>query len=134
MEPDLKEGDQVFVSTLNLNNLKGQKKMRHSFVGTFTIIKSIGKNAMEVRLTEEFSRKHLVFPVSLLKPYFQTREDKLAFRKKNTIPKGILKVKDSPVTVKRIIKVREIRLHGKDQRQYLVIFKNQTAEKEKWLA
>ncbi|MBW0489718.1 hypothetical protein O181_029433 [Austropuccinia psidii MF-1] len=44
MEPDFKEGDQVLVSTLNFNNLKGQKKMRDSFVGPFTIIKLRGKN------------------------------------------------------------------------------------------
>ncbi|MBW0474731.1 hypothetical protein O181_014446 [Austropuccinia psidii MF-1] len=64
MEPDFKEGDQVLVSTLNYNNLKGPKKMRDSFVGPFIIIKLIAKNAVEVKLTEEFSRKHPVFPVS----------------------------------------------------------------------
>ncbi|MBW0578698.1 hypothetical protein O181_118413, partial [Austropuccinia psidii MF-1] len=32
IEPDLKEGDQVLVSTLSFNNLKGPKKMRDSFV------------------------------------------------------------------------------------------------------
>ncbi|MBW0549210.1 hypothetical protein O181_088925 [Austropuccinia psidii MF-1] len=31
MEPEFKEGDQVLVSTLNFNNLKGQKKIRDSF-------------------------------------------------------------------------------------------------------
>ncbi|MBW0534926.1 hypothetical protein O181_074641 [Austropuccinia psidii MF-1] len=66
MEPDFKEGDQV---------LKEPKKMRDSFVGPFTIIKLIGKNAVEVKLTEEFSGKHPVFPVSLVKPYFQTEEE-----------------------------------------------------------
>ncbi|MBW0528718.1 hypothetical protein O181_068433 [Austropuccinia psidii MF-1] len=76
MEPEFKEGDQVLVSTLNFQNLKGPKKMRDSFVGPFTIIKLIGKNAVEVKLTEEFSRKHPVFPVSLVKPYSQTEEDK----------------------------------------------------------
>ncbi|MBW0497708.1 hypothetical protein O181_037423 [Austropuccinia psidii MF-1] len=75
MEPDFKEGDQVLVSTLNFNNLKGPKKMRDSFVGPFTIIELIGKNAVEVKLTEEFPRKHPVFPVSLVKPYFQTEEN-----------------------------------------------------------
>ncbi|MBW0576521.1 hypothetical protein O181_116236 [Austropuccinia psidii MF-1] len=60
--------------------------MRESFVGPFTIIKSIGKNAVEVKLTEEFSRKHPVFPGQ------------------------------------------------EDQRQYSVRFKNQTADKDKWLA
>ncbi|MBW0477502.1 hypothetical protein O181_017217 [Austropuccinia psidii MF-1] len=56
MEPDFKEGDQVLVSTLTFNNLKGPKKVSDSFVGPFTIIKLIGKNAVEVRLTEKFSR------------------------------------------------------------------------------
>ncbi|MBW0532798.1 hypothetical protein O181_072513 [Austropuccinia psidii MF-1] len=83
MEPDFKEGDQVLVSTLNFNNLKGPKKMRDSFLGPFNIIKLIGNNAVEVRLTEEFSRKHPVFPVSLVEPYFQTEEDKFPSRKKH---------------------------------------------------
>ncbi|MBW0490443.1 hypothetical protein O181_030158 [Austropuccinia psidii MF-1] len=87
MEPHFKEGDQVLVSTLNFNNIKGPKKMTGSFVGPFTIIKLIGKNAVEVKLTEEFSRRHPVFPVSLVKPYFQTEEDKLPSRKENpTLP------------------------------------------------
>ncbi|MBW0533615.1 hypothetical protein O181_073330 [Austropuccinia psidii MF-1] len=134
MEPDFKEGDQVLVSTLNFNNLKGPDKMRDSFVGTFTIIKFIGKNAVEVKLTEEFSRKHPVFPVSLVMPYFQTEEDKFPSRKKNPILPEIVEVEDSPGPVKRIIKARKIRLNGKDHRQYLVRFKNQTADKDKWLA
>ncbi|MBW0493195.1 hypothetical protein O181_032910 [Austropuccinia psidii MF-1] len=74
MEPDFKDGDQVLVSTLDFNNLKGPRKMRDPFVGPFTIIKLIGKNAVEVKLTKEFSRKHPVFPVSLVKPYFQKEE------------------------------------------------------------
>ncbi|MBW0568949.1 hypothetical protein O181_108664 [Austropuccinia psidii MF-1] len=134
MEPDFKEGDQVLVFTLNFNNIKGPKKMRDSFVGPFTIIKLIGKNAVEVKLTEEVSRKHVVFPVSLVKPYFQTEEDKFPSRKKNTTPPKIVEVEDSPGPVKKIIRARKIRLNGRDQRQYLVRFKNQTADKDKWLA
>ncbi|MBW0507643.1 hypothetical protein O181_047358 [Austropuccinia psidii MF-1] len=125
MEPDFKEGDQVLVSTLNFNNLKGPKKMRDSFVGSFTIIKLIGKNAVEVNLTEEFSRKHPLFPVSLVKPYFQTEEGKFSSRKKNLTPPEIVEVEDSPGPVSKIITARQIRLNGKDQRQYLVRFKSQ---------
>ncbi|MBW0475926.1 hypothetical protein O181_015641 [Austropuccinia psidii MF-1] len=83
MEPDFKEEDQVLVSTLNFNNLKGPNNMRDSFVGPCSIIKLIGKNAVELKITEEFLRKHPVFPVSLVKPYFQTEEDKFPSRKKN---------------------------------------------------
>ncbi|MBW0495098.1 hypothetical protein O181_034813 [Austropuccinia psidii MF-1] len=134
MESDFKEGDQVLVSTLNLNNLKGPDQMRDSFVGPFTIIKMIGKNEVEVRLTEEFSRKHPVLPVSLVKPYFQTGEDKFPSRKKTRNPPDIGEMEDFPGPVKKIIKARKIRLNGKYQQQYLVKFKNQTADKDKWLA
>ncbi|MBW0509508.1 hypothetical protein O181_049223 [Austropuccinia psidii MF-1] len=134
MEPDFKEGDQVLVSTLNFNNLKGPKKMRDSFVGPFNIIKMIGKNAVEVKLTEEFSRKHPVFPVSLVKPYFQKEEDKLPSRKKTPTPPEIVEVEDYPGPMKKIIKARKIRVKAKHQRQYLVRFKNQTEDKDKWVA
>ncbi|MBW0527667.1 hypothetical protein O181_067382 [Austropuccinia psidii MF-1] len=134
MEPDFKEGDQVLVSTLNFNNLKGPKRMRDSFVGPFTIIKLIGKNAVDLRLTEEFSRKHPVFPVSVVKPYFQTGEEKFPSRNNITNPPEIVEMEDYPGPVNKITKGRKIRLNGKDQRQYLVGFKNQTADKNKWLA
>ncbi|MBW0469264.1 hypothetical protein O181_008979 [Austropuccinia psidii MF-1] len=133
IEPDFNEGDQVFVSTLNLNNLKRPKKMRDSFVGPFTIINLIGKNAVEVKLTDKCSRKHPVFPVSLVKPYLQTEEDKFSSRKKSPTPQEIVEMEDSPGPVKKIIKARNIRLNGKDQRQYLVRFENQTADKDNWL-
>ncbi|MBW0467283.1 hypothetical protein O181_006998 [Austropuccinia psidii MF-1] len=82
MEPELKEGDQVLVSKLSFNNHKG-------------------KISVEVKLTEEFSRKHPVFPVSLVKPYFQTEEDKFPSRKKNPTP--------SEIPVKKINKAKKIR-------------------------
>ncbi|MBW0475700.1 hypothetical protein O181_015415 [Austropuccinia psidii MF-1] len=96
MEPDFREGDQVFVSKLNFKNLKEPKKMRDLFVGPFTIIRLVGKNAVEVRLTKEFSSKHPVFPVSLIKPYFQTGEDKLPSRNKTQSPQEKVEVKDFP--------------------------------------
>ncbi|MBW0569344.1 hypothetical protein O181_109059 [Austropuccinia psidii MF-1] len=134
MEPDFKERDQVLVPTLNFNNLKGPKKMRDSFVGPFTIIKLIGTNAIKVKLTEKLSSKHPVFPVSLVKPYFQTAEDKFPSSKNSPKPPEIVEVEDSPGPVKKIIKARKIRLNGKDQRQCLVRFKNQTGDGDKWLA
>ncbi|MBW0471240.1 hypothetical protein O181_010955 [Austropuccinia psidii MF-1] len=92
------------------------------------------ENAVELKLTEEFSRKHPVFPVSLVKPYFQTEEDKFSSRKRNPTPPEIVEVEDSPGPMKKIIKAGKIKLDGRDQRQYLVRFKNQTADKDKWLA
>ncbi|MBW0577304.1 hypothetical protein O181_117019 [Austropuccinia psidii MF-1] len=77
----------------------------------------IWENAVEVRFTEEFSRKHPVFPVGLIKPYFQIEEDKFPSRKKNPTPPEIVEVEDSPGPVKKTINTRKIRLNGKDQRQ-----------------
>ncbi|MBW0533840.1 hypothetical protein O181_073555 [Austropuccinia psidii MF-1] len=108
--------------------------MRDSFVGPFTITKLIGNNAVKVKLTEECSMKHPVFPISLVKPYFQTEGDKFPSRKKNPTLPEIEEVEDSPGPVKKIIKVRKIRLNGKDHRQYWVRFKSQTADTDKWLA
>ncbi|MBW0557433.1 hypothetical protein O181_097148 [Austropuccinia psidii MF-1] len=108
MEPDFKEGDHVRVSKLNFNNLRVPKKMRDSFVGPFTIIKLIGKNAVE--------------------------EDTFPSRKRNPTTPEIVEVEDSTGPVRKIIKARKIILNGKDQRQYLVRFKNKTVDKDKCLA
>ncbi|MBW0470588.1 hypothetical protein O181_010303 [Austropuccinia psidii MF-1] len=104
MEPDFKEGDQVLVP--------------HSTSTTLRDLK----------------RKHPVFPVSLVKLYFQTEEDKFPSRKKNPTTPEIVEVEDSPGPVRKVIKARKIRLNGKDQRKYLFRFKNQTTDKDKWLA
>ncbi|MBW0483179.1 hypothetical protein O181_022894 [Austropuccinia psidii MF-1] len=111
-EPDCKEGDQVLVSTPNFNNLKGPNKMRYSFVGPFIIIKLIGNNSVEVQLTEEFSSKHPVFPLSLVKPYYQMGEDTFPSRSKNPTPQDIVQAVDFPGSLKKIIKARKIRLNG----------------------
>ncbi|MBW0568619.1 hypothetical protein O181_108334 [Austropuccinia psidii MF-1] len=97
MEPDFKEGDQVLVSKFNFSNLMASKNVRDSFLGPFTIIKLIRKNAVE--------------------PYFQIEEDKFPSRRKNATPPEIVEVEDSPGPVNKIIKARKIRLNGKYQRQ-----------------
>ncbi|MBW0471765.1 hypothetical protein O181_011480 [Austropuccinia psidii MF-1] len=88
---------------------------KHSLVAQMGT-RLIGKNAVEVRLTEEFSRKHPVFPVSIVKPYFQTGEDKSPCRKNTSNQPEIVEIEDSPGPVKKIIKARKMRLNGKDQR------------------
>ncbi|MBW0576473.1 hypothetical protein O181_116188 [Austropuccinia psidii MF-1] len=92
------------------------------------IIQLIRENAVEVKLTEQFSRRYPVFPVSFIKPYLETEEDKFPSRKKTPTTPEIVEVEDSPGPVKKIIEARKIRLNGKDQRQYWVRFENQTAD------
>ncbi|MBW0497482.1 hypothetical protein O181_037197 [Austropuccinia psidii MF-1] len=107
--------------------------MRDSFVGPLNITKLIGKDSVEIKATREFSSKHPVFPMILVKHHYQTAEYKFPSRGKNKIPKGIVKVEDSPGSVKKIIKPRKSRLSGKDNRKYLVRLKKQTDDKDKWL-
>ncbi|MBW0492171.1 hypothetical protein O181_031886 [Austropuccinia psidii MF-1] len=66
--------------------------------------------------------------------HIKREKAKFPSRKKNPTPPEIVEVEESPGPVKKIIKARKIRLNGKDQRQYLVRFKTQTADKDKWLA
>ncbi|MBW0483396.1 hypothetical protein O181_023111 [Austropuccinia psidii MF-1] len=94
MEPDFKEGDQVAIHYHYIDR----------------------ENAVEVKLTEELSSKYPVFPVSLVKPYFQTEEEKFPARKKGSTPPEIVEVEDSPGPVRKIIKARKFRLNGKGQR------------------
>ncbi|MBW0506172.1 hypothetical protein O181_045887 [Austropuccinia psidii MF-1] len=129
MELEFKDGGQVLVSTLNFNNWKIKNKMRDYFLGPFTIIGMKGKNAVEVRLAEEFSRKHPVFLVSLVKPYFQTGGERFPSRMNTATPPDKVEVEDSPVPVKKIINPRKIRLNGKDQKQYLVRLKTRQQTK-----
>ncbi|MBW0563348.1 hypothetical protein O181_103063 [Austropuccinia psidii MF-1] len=70
--PDLKVGDLVLVSTWNFNNIKGLKKLKHSYVGPFVIVSLHGTNAVQVELSGKLENKHPTFPISLIKPYQPT--------------------------------------------------------------
>ncbi|MBW0529244.1 hypothetical protein O181_068959 [Austropuccinia psidii MF-1] len=86
---------------------------------------------VESQTNTGISRKNPVFPVSIVKPYFHTEEDKFPSRNSSPTPPEIVEVADSPGPVSEIIEARKIRTNGKDQRQYLVRFKNHTADKDK---
>ncbi|MBW0482921.1 hypothetical protein O181_022636 [Austropuccinia psidii MF-1] len=98
--------------------------MRDLFLEPFTITRLIGKNVVEVTLSNKFSRKHPVFPVILIKPLHQNGEYKFPSRNKTHIPQDIVEVKKSPFQVNKAIKVMKVRLNGKNNRQDLVRFKN----------
>ncbi|MBW0498005.1 hypothetical protein O181_037720 [Austropuccinia psidii MF-1] len=116
VEPDFKEGDQVLVSTLKFNNIKGLKKMIASFVGP--LLSLVWQGGMKSRSNSQRS----------------SPANTQCFQKNNPTPPEILEVEESPGPVKEIFRARKIRLNGRDHRQYLVRFNNQTADKDKWLA
>ncbi|MBW0519707.1 hypothetical protein O181_059422 [Austropuccinia psidii MF-1] len=127
--PDFKVGDLVLVSTLNFNNIKGRKRLKDSYVGPFVIVALHGTNAVQVELSGELENKHPTFPVSLIKPY--QHADKEFFPLRNPTPLTVPPVEQNEdKTIKKFIKER--RLRGKNQREYLVRYRNPSHEDE-WL-
>ncbi|MBW0547253.1 hypothetical protein O181_086968 [Austropuccinia psidii MF-1] len=128
--PDFKVGDLVLVSTLNFNNIKGPKKLKDSYVGRFVIVALHGTNAFQVELSGELQNKDTTFPVSLLKPYQPA--DKELFPLRNPTPLTVPHVEQNEEKkIKKVIKER--RLRGKNQREYLVRYIDPVHEYE-WLA
>ncbi|MBW0583135.1 hypothetical protein O181_122850 [Austropuccinia psidii MF-1] len=108
--PDFKVGDLLLVSTLNFNNIKGPKKLKDSYVGPFVIVALHGTNAVQVELIADKELSPLRNPSPLTVPPVEQIEDK---------------------KINKVIKER--RLRGKNQREYLVRYRNPVHEDE-WLA
>ncbi|MBW0591745.1 hypothetical protein O181_131460 [Austropuccinia psidii MF-1] len=118
--PEFKVGDLILVSTLNFNNIKGTKKLKDSFAGPFIIKALHGTNAVQVELSGELENKHPAFPVSLVKHY--TSSDKELFPLRNKIPLDVPPLDQSEDN--KVLKVlKERRLRGKNEREYLVRYK-----------
>ncbi|MBW0462390.1 hypothetical protein O181_002105 [Austropuccinia psidii MF-1] len=83
--PGLKVGDLVLISTLNLNNMKVQKKLKHSFAGPFIIKELHGPNSVQLELTGEVMNKNPAFPLSLIKPYSSSDKELLPLRNESSL-------------------------------------------------
>ncbi|MBW0501036.1 hypothetical protein O181_040751 [Austropuccinia psidii MF-1] len=127
--PDFKVGDLVLVSTLNFHNIKGPKKLNYSYVGPFDIVALHETNSVQVEWSGELENKHSTFPVSLIKPYKPA--DKDLFPLRNPAPFTVPPVEQTEdKDIKKVIKER--RLRGKNQQEYLVRYRNPVNEYE-WL-
>ncbi|MBW0554517.1 hypothetical protein O181_094232 [Austropuccinia psidii MF-1] len=128
--PDFKVGELVPVSTLNFNNVKGPKQLKDSYLGPFVIVALHGTNAVQVELSGELQNKHPTFPVSLIKPFQPTEKELFPSRNPKTLTVPPVE-QDEDKKMKKVIKER--RLRGKNQREYLVRYRNPVHEDE-WLA
>ncbi|MBW0540712.1 hypothetical protein O181_080427 [Austropuccinia psidii MF-1] len=127
--PDLKIRDLVLGSYLNFNNIKGPKKLKDSFAGTFMIKALHGPNAVQLDLTGELMNKHPTFPVGLIKPY--SSSDKELFPLRNKPPLELPPLEEGEEN--KIVKfLKERRTKNKKQREYLVKYIYPTQEDE-WL-
>ena len=132
-EPSFKVGDEVLISTANFNYLSGPKKMRDSFVGPFVIRALHGKNAVEVILTEEFSRKHPTFPVSLVKPYHPPNAEKFPHRQKVKVVIPPVNKDKTGKVIQKILREKRLRVDNKDVRMYLARYRGLGADQDEWL-
>ncbi|MBW0506668.1 hypothetical protein O181_046383 [Austropuccinia psidii MF-1] len=127
--PEFKVVDLILASTLNYNNIKAPKKLKDSFSGPFLIKALHGTNAVQVQFSGELENKHPTFPVSLVNHY--TSSDKEFFPLRNEAPLEVPPLDHSEE--KKVLKVlKEGRLRGKDEREYLVRYRNPQHEDE-WI-
>ncbi|MBW0520150.1 hypothetical protein O181_059865 [Austropuccinia psidii MF-1] len=109
---------------------QSQKKLKDSYVGPFGIVALHGTNEIQVELSGELENKHPTFPVSLIKPYQPA--DKELFPLRNPTPFTVPPVEQNEdKKIKKVIKER--RLRHKNQREYLVRYRDPVHEYE-WLA
>ncbi|MBW0503722.1 hypothetical protein O181_043437 [Austropuccinia psidii MF-1] len=129
--PDFKAGGLVLVSTFYFNNSKDPKKLKDSYVGPFVIVALYRAFSVQVELSGELENKNHTFPVSLIKPY-QPADHKELFPLRDPTPLNVTPVEQSEdKRIRRFVKDR--RLRGKNQREYLVRYRNPVHEYE-WLA
>ncbi|MBW0492728.1 hypothetical protein O181_032443 [Austropuccinia psidii MF-1] len=127
--PDFKVRDLILVSTTNLNNIKGCKKLKDSFAVPFAIKALHDENSVEVELSEELINKHSIFPVSLIKPYKSSDAERFALR--NKVSQVIPPIESSGIkNITKVLKERKLRTNK--VREYLLRYSDPTCEDE-WL-
>ncbi|MBW0506410.1 hypothetical protein O181_046125 [Austropuccinia psidii MF-1] len=108
---------------------KSPKKFKDSFAGPFIIKALHGTNEVQVELSGELENKHPTFPVSLVKHY--TSSVKELFPLRNEKPLEVPPLHQSEE--KKVLKVlKERKLRGKYEREYLVRYRNPQHEDE-WI-
>ncbi|MBW0578497.1 hypothetical protein O181_118212, partial [Austropuccinia psidii MF-1] len=106
------------------------KVKHHSKLRPFVIVSLHETNSVQVEFSGELENKHPTFPLSFIKPYQPA--DKELFPLRNPAPLTVLPVEQSEdKNIKNIIQERRL-LRGKNQREYLVRYRN-PVHKDKWL-
>ena len=132
VEPVFKVGDQVLVSTVNIHNLGTNQKLKDPFIGPFPVLELVGKNALRLELHGAFARRHPVFPVSLIKMYKES--DDTTFPKRVLRKKGLPTLEEETGVIHKILNKRIVKNGSKKELQFLVSFKNQPPDTERWLS
>lgn len=65
-------GDLVWLSRKFIKTRRPSQKLDFRRIGPFAVVRMIGKNAVELQLSQTFARLHPVFNVSLITPFLQS--------------------------------------------------------------
>ncbi|MBW0516119.1 hypothetical protein O181_055834 [Austropuccinia psidii MF-1] len=103
------------------------KKFEDSYVGPFVMVSLHGTNAVQVELSGEFENKDPTFQVSLINPYQQAEKELFPLRNPNSLNLSPVEHSEDK-QIKKFIKQR--RLRGRNQREYLVRYRNPVHEDE----
>ncbi|MBW0471488.1 hypothetical protein O181_011203 [Austropuccinia psidii MF-1] len=128
--PELKVGYLVLVSTLNLKNIQGTKKLEYFCVGSFVIVSLHRTKSVQVGVSGQLENKHPTFSVSLIKSYQQDYTELFPLRNLTLLTVTLVEQNEES-GIKKFIKER--RLRGQNQIKYLVRYRN-TVHENDWLA
>lgn len=132
--PDYNIGDQVLLSTTNLNlrHLGATRKLLPKWIGPFKILESINGVSFKLELPERYKRLHPIFHVSLLKPYRDGTLDFPARERHDRPPPELLPSGEEVFEVERILDKRTQRIRGRNVVQYLIKWKGYPDSDNTW--
>ncbi|MBW0554403.1 hypothetical protein O181_094118 [Austropuccinia psidii MF-1] len=109
---------------------RSPKKLKDPYVGTFVIVALYGTNSVQEEVSGELENKHPTFAVSLIKPYQPADKDIFPLMKPTPLTVPPVEQNEDK-KIKKVIKER--RLRGKNQREYLFRYRN-PVHKDEWIS
>ena len=128
--PTFSAGDQVYLSTVNINTNRPSKKLDHKRIGPFKVIKQVHSSVYRLDLPSSM-KIHPNFHVSLL----ELATDDLVFKRKQP-PPGPVEVHDEPGANEdyEIESIVDSRFHGsKKELQYYAKWKGYSSDYNEWI-
>jgi hypothetical protein len=128
-------GEQVLLSTANLNNENRAPKLLPRFIGPFTIKRVVSAVAYELELPQAYARIHPVFHVSKLRKWQEDNTQFPSSIRPNSINRPLPEINDSgekQYEVERIIGKRIRKSRGRNMVEYCVLWKGYPEWEKTW--
>ena len=133
-EETYEQGEQVLLSTANLNNEQRAPKLLPRFIGPFPITRVVSPVAYELQLPPAYSRVHPVFHVSKLRKWHSSDPNEFPVRP-DPVPRPLPELLDSGEQaweVERVVGKRTRRVRGRNRTEYCVLWKGFPEWEKTW--